>query len=80
MLVLELLLLGQPRVQIRLEQTNEVVERAALGTLVHKIERFAVDRQYANAPPLDHPVEIAGPRLHGFRGRDGELLTLRRLG
>src|SRR5215468_1153853 len=66
--------------QIVLEQAKEVVGRAALGTLVHKIERFAVDRQDANAPPLNHPVEIAGPRLHGLFGRDGELLPRRRLG
>jgi hypothetical protein len=80
MLLLQLLLLGQPLVQIFLELANEVVGRAALDPLVHKIERLAVDRQDANRLPRDHAVEIAGPRLHGFCGRDGELLTRRRLG
>ena len=30
-------------------------------------------------PPLDHPVEIAGPRLHRLVGLDRELFALGRL-
>jgi hypothetical protein len=50
-LLLQLLVLGQLLVQIRLEQAEDVVGRAALDPFVHEIEGLAVDRQHANDPP-----------------------------
>jgi hypothetical protein len=80
MLLLQLPFLGQLLVQILLKDAKYVGDSAHLDALVYKIKSLAVNRQDSNEPPLEHPVEIAGPRLHRFFGRDGELLTLRLLG
>ena len=40
--------------------------------LVVEIEGLAVDGQHADDPPLDHAVEVAGPRLLHLHGVDGE--------
>src|SRR5689334_12823608 len=80
MLLLQLVVLGEFLVQILYEHGTGVVGRAALDPLVYSIEGLAIDRQDTNKPALDHPVEVAGPRLLHLFGRDGELLTLRRRG
>ena len=78
MLLLQLLVLRQFLVQIRLEQAKNVVRRTALDTFVDKIKSLAVDRQDSNDPPLDHPVEIAGPPFRClFFQIDGQFFTLR---
>ncbi|MCY1359711.1 hypothetical protein D3C76_686570 [compost metagenome] len=69
-------ILGQFLVQILLEYAKSVVSQTALDTPIDKIESFAVDRQDANDPSFDHPVEITSPRLRDL-DRDGELLALR---
>ena len=50
---------------------------AALYALVEEIEGLAVDGQHADDPPLDHPVQITGPRLLHLREIDGESLASR---
>ena len=62
-LVLEFLLGGELLVELVLEQPEEIDDGAALHALVQEIEGLAVDGQHADDPPLDHPVQIAGPRL-----------------
>ncbi|MNC18493.1 hypothetical protein D3C75_663950 [compost metagenome] len=78
--MLELFILGQLLVQFLLEYAKKVVSCTALDTSVDKIKSLAVNRQDSNDLSIDHPVEIAGPRLHRVLGREGELLTRRCLG
>ena len=71
-LVLEFLFGGELLVELVFEQPGEVNNGAALRTLVMEIEGLAVDGQHPDGPPLDHSVEITGPRLLLLREIDRE--------
>ena len=51
---------------------NVINGGAAQHALIEEIEGLAVDGQHADDPPLDHPVQITGPRLLHLREIDGE--------
>ena len=78
-LVLEFLFGGELLVELVLEQPGVLNGGAALYALVDEIDGLAVDGQHADDPPLDHPVQITGPRLLHLREIDGEGLASRLL-
>jgi hypothetical protein len=66
-------LLAVLAVEVLLEITDELGVEAAFAALVHVVERAAVGDGDADHAPLEHRVEIAGPRL----GAQGELARRR---
>ena len=78
-LVLEFLFGSELLVELFLEQPDGLNGDAALYALIDEIDGLAVDGQHADDPPLDHPVQITGPRLLYLREIDGESLASRSL-
>jgi hypothetical protein len=79
-LVLELFLPLQLRVQVLLHQTERVVGHAALPAAILEVGILARHRQHANHAPRDHALEVPLPGLHHRRGIDGQILAIGLLG
>ena len=60
-------------VEVRFELLQGIVRDAALHATVDEEVRLAVRHQHADHAALDHPVEIAGPRLGNSRGVERSL-------
>ena len=65
-LCLEFLVGGELLVELFLEQPDVLNGGAAQDALIEEMDGLAVDGQHADDPPLDHPVQITGPRFFHF--------------
>jgi hypothetical protein len=75
MLALELLVLGDPLLQLPLDQLERIVGDPALRALVVEIEGLAGHNQHADDPALDHLVQIALPGLRDRLRIDGQVFS-----
>src|SRR6185436_13075451 len=75
MLALGLLLLGDPLLQLPLDQLERIVGNPALRALVVEIEGLAGHNEHADDPALDHLVQIALPRLRDCLRIDSQVFS-----